>query len=69
MKKSCASLKPLKTGVGSISQRNRSGDLDPDPHENVTVPNTGCIAFVIFVFLIRLFCTLLFLKRGLGHKN
>jgi hypothetical protein len=36
------SLKPLKkgvrTGVGSrsISQRYRSGDLDPDPHQNDT---------------------------------
>jgi hypothetical protein len=28
----------MKKGVGSISQRYVSGDLDPDPHQNVTDP-------------------------------
>jgi hypothetical protein len=28
----------MKKGVGSISQRYRSGDPDPDPHQNVTDP-------------------------------
>jgi hypothetical protein len=43
---SLASLKSMKKGVGSgvgsgsISQRYGSGD--PDPHQNVTDPNTDC---------------------------
>ncbi len=32
------SLKSLKKGVGSISQRSGSGVPDPDPHKNVTDP-------------------------------
>jgi hypothetical protein len=28
----------MKKGVGCISQRYGSGDLDPDPHQNVTDP-------------------------------
>jgi hypothetical protein len=28
----------MKKGVGSLSQRYGSGDLDPDPHQNVTDP-------------------------------
>ncbi len=41
-----ASLKSMKKGVGgsesgSISQRYGSGDPDPDPHQNVTDPNTA----------------------------
>jgi hypothetical protein len=33
-----ASLKSLKKGIGSISQRYGSRDPDPDPHQNVTNP-------------------------------
>ncbi len=33
-----ASLKSMKKGVGSISQRYGSVDPDPDPHQNVTDP-------------------------------
>jgi hypothetical protein len=33
-----ASLKSIKKGVGSISQRYGSGNPDPDPHQNVTDP-------------------------------
>jgi hypothetical protein len=28
----------MKKGLGSISQRYESGDLDPDPHQNLTDP-------------------------------
>jgi hypothetical protein len=43
-----ASLKSLKKGVGSISQRYGSGHPDPDPHQNVTDPQhclSTCIQY------------------------
>ncbi len=42
-----ASLKSMKkevgsrVGSGSTTQRYGSGDPDPDPHQNVTDPNTA----------------------------
>jgi hypothetical protein len=29
--------------LGSFSQRYRSGDPDPDPHQNVTDPESGIV--------------------------
>jgi hypothetical protein len=69
MKKSCASLKPLKTGVGSISQRYRSGDLDPDPHENVTDPQHWLYSFRNLRFSYPTFLHFALLKKGTGSKE
>jgi hypothetical protein len=35
----------MKKGVESISQRNGSGDPDPDPHQNVTDPQHCLLSF------------------------
>jgi hypothetical protein len=37
----------MKKGVGSISQRYRSGD--PDPHQNVTDPQ-NCLKTTLFLY-------------------
>ncbi len=40
MKKGVGSEVGSGSGSGSISKRYGSGDLDPDPHQNVTNPQT-----------------------------
>jgi hypothetical protein len=61
-----ASLKSMKKGVGSISQRYGSGD--PDPHQNVTDPQHCKKVFQLIELIYEQGIRVLFARRNMIRK-